>query len=89
MLGEGLDLLLGLLELGLVELVAGHSRLEFDHFLTHELELNLDLLLLGLEQLDSLARFLQSLVHLVGLVMNKLSLFFEFLLTRVNLALGL
>ncbi len=89
MLGEGLDLLLGLLELGLVELVAGHSGLEFDHFLTHELELNLDLLLLGLEQLDSLARFLQSLVHLVGLVMNKLSLFFEFLLTRVNLALGL
>ncbi len=35
MLGEGLDLLLGLFELGLVELVAGHSGLKFDHFLTH------------------------------------------------------
>lgn len=58
MLGERLDLLLGLLKLGLVELVAGHSRLEFDHFLAYEFEFNLDLLLLVLKQLDSLARFL-------------------------------
>ncbi len=89
MLSEGLDLLMGHFELGVVELVAGHSGLEFDNFLSHEFELNLDLLFLGLEQLESLGRFLESLVHLVGLVMNKFSLFFEFLFTGVNLVLGL